>query len=252
MSRPLISAIIITKNEEKNIGRCLSSIYWVDEIVVIDSESSDNTVSIARNFTPNVFIHPWQGYGQQKNLALRKANGKWVLSIDSDEVVDERLKREIMAAITEFELYDGFYIPRKNFIGARFIRFGGWYPDYTLRLFKRNKGMFEIRHVHEAVRVDGKIGYLKNPLLHYTYRDLQDYIIRQDYYAHLACKEMYDKGKRVFTFELLFHPAYNFIKCYIFRRGFMDGYLGLMLAIYSSGYVFKKYAYLKDMKKRKG
>ncbi len=241
MTRPTISAIVITKNEEKNIVRCLSGISWVDEIIVVDSESADKTVEIARKFTPHVFTRPWEGYSLQKNFALEKAKGEWILSIDSDEVVEEKLKEEILKTISSSQPYHGFSIPRKNFVGKRWIRFGGWYPDYTLRLFKKGEGKFEKRHVHEAVTISGKKGYLKTPLLHYTYRDLQDYAQRQLHYARLAGREMQEKGKKAFLPGLFFHPIYNFIRCYFLCLGFLDGYLGLRLAILSSGYVFKKY-----------
>ena len=246
MTRPAISAIVITKDEEKNIARCLSSISWVDEIIVVDSESTDKTVELARKFTPHVFTKPWEGYSRQKNFALEKAKGEWILSIDSDEVVEEKLKEEILKTISCSQPYHGFSIPRKNFVGKRWIRFGGWYPDYTLRLFKKGEGRFEKRHVHEEVKISGEKGYLNTPLLHYTYRDLQDYVQRQLHYACLASREMQEKGKKAFLHGLFFHPIYNFIKCYFLRLGFLDGYLGLMLAIHSSGYVFRKYKLNRD------
>jgi len=241
MNKPTISAIIITKNEEANIERCLSSISWVDEIIVVDSESADRTVELAQKFTSHVFIQPWLGYSGQKNFAIDRANCKWVLSIDCDEVVEKKLKKEILETLSQSHSCDGFYIPRKNFVGNCWLRFGGWYPDYTLRLFKKGEGKFDPRHVHEAVTISGKKGYLKTPLLHYTYRDLQDYAERQLYYAGLASKEMREKGKKAFIFDLIFRPIFNFIKCYFLRLGFLDGYLGLMLAVHSSRYVFRKY-----------
>ena len=244
-NRSTISAIVITKNEEKNIERCLSGISWADEIIVVDSESTDKTVELAGKFTPNVFIHPWEGYSQQKNFALDKAACEWVLSVDSDEVVEENLKEEILKILSTPHSYTGFYIPRKNFVGRRWIRFGSWYPDYTLRLFKKGEGRFEKRHVHEAVMIFNKKGYLKTPLIHCTYRDLRDYAQRQLHYACLAGREMQEEGKKATLPGLFFHPIYNFIKCYLFRLGFLDGYLGLRLAISSSGYVFKKYMFLK-------
>lgn len=245
MDRPFISAIVITRDEEKNIERCLSSISWVDEIIVVDSESADRTASLARKFTPDVFIHPWEGYSQQKNFALGKTTGEWILSIDSDEVVDERLKEEILETLSRRQSYKGFYMSRKSFIGDKWIRFGGWYPDYTLRLFRRGEGRFGERLVHEAVKVNGKKGYLKNPILHYTYEDLHDYVERQVCYARFASEEMFKKGKKATIFDLIFRPAYNFFKSYILRLGFLEGALGLFLSVRSSIYVFMKYKYLR-------
>jgi glycosyltransferase involved in cell wall biosynthesis len=243
MNKPFISAIIITKNEGKNIERCLKSISWVDEIIVVDSQSTDKTAEIARKFTPQVFIHPWPGYSQQKNFALEKAKGEWVLSVDSDEVIEEKLKAEILAVLSSSPAYGGFYIPRKNFIGKRWIRFGGWYPDYTLRLFKREAGRFGKRMVHEEIIVTGNKGYLTIPILHYTYQSLQDYFQRQLQYARLAGEEMLAQGKKATIFDLIFRPAYSFFKSYLFRLGVLEGHLGLFLSILSSFYVFMKYAY---------
>ena len=240
----MISAIVITKNEEENIERCLTSLSWVDEIIVVDSESTDKTVVLAGNFTPHVFVHPWPGYSRQKNFALEKARGEWILSIDSDEVIEDKLKEEILETISRPHPYHGFYIPRKNFFGKRWIRFGGWYPDYTLRLFKRGEGRFEKRHVHEEIKVSGRKGYLDRPLLHYTYQDLTDYSQRQLYYARLAGQEMLERGKRATLFDITFRPIYNFFKSYLFRLGFLEGHLGLVLSVFSSVYVLMKYAYL--------
>ncbi len=241
MNKPSISAIVITKNEEKNIERCLLSLSWVDEIIVVDSESTDRTRELARKFTSHVFIHSWEGYSAQKKFALDKAGKEWVLSVDSDEIIGTKLKEEILKVLSLPHPYHGFYIPRKNFIGHRWVRFGGWYPDYTLRLFKRGEGKFERRLVHEEVKISGKKGYLTTPLIHHTYDNLQDYALRQIHYARLASQELDKKGKKVFIFDLIFRPVYNFIKCYILRLGFLDGDLGLALAIHSSKYVFNKY-----------
>jgi glycosyltransferase involved in cell wall biosynthesis len=243
MNRPSVSAIVITKNEEKNIERCLSGLSWADEIIVVDSESTDRTIELARKFTSHIFIRPWPGYSRQKNFAIDKASCEWVLSVDCDEIVEERLKQEILEILSGPRLYSGFYIPRKNFIGNRWVRFGGWYPDYTLRLFKKGESRFEKRYVHEAVAVIGKKGCLKTPLLHYTYQDLRDYAERQLRYARLAAKQMHENGKKASILDLIFRPFYHFIKCYFFRLGFLDGYLGLRLSVLSSNYVFKKYAY---------
>lgn len=244
MNKPAISAIVITRNEEENIERCLTSLSWADEIIVADSESTDRTAVLARNFTPHVFIHPWEGYSRQKNFALEKAGGEWVLSIDSDEVVEAKLRQEILKTLSEPHPYNGFYIPRKNFFGKRWIRLGGWYPDYTLRLFKRGQGRFEKRYVHEEVKASGRKGYLDTPLLHYTYRDFEDYTQRQFLYARLAGQEMAEGGKKASLFDLTFRPIYNFFKSYILRLGFLEGHLGLVLSVFSSVYVFMKYAYL--------
>lgn len=241
MNRPAISAVIITKDEEENIERCLSALNWLEEIIVIDSGSADKTVELAKKFTPRVFFRRWEGYGRQKNFAISLANSEWVLSIDSDEVVSRALKEEIIKTLSTSHTCSGFYIPRKNFIGSRFIRFGGWYPDYTLRLFKKGAGKFEDRLVHEKVSITGKAGYLKTPLLHYTYRGLKDYSARQVYYSRLAGEQILKENKKVSAISLIFRTFYNFFKSYILRLGFLDGCLGFHLSIHSSRYVFRKY-----------
>jgi glycosyltransferase involved in cell wall biosynthesis len=244
-----ISAIVITYNEEKNIRRCLESLSWADEIVLVDSYSEDNTKNIAKQFTDRIFDVKWEGFGRKKEFARNKASLEWVLCVDADEVVTSELKDEIKKTLQAQPFYDGFYIPRKsNFLG-KWIKHSGWYPDYGLRLFKRHKAKFDVSLVHEKLEVEGKIGYLKNHLLHYTDPDINHYLSKLNHYTSLSAEELYKKGKKATMGDLLFRPPTVFFKMFIWKMGFLDGVYGLILAFFSSFHVFTKYAKLWHLQK---
>lgn len=208
-----ISAIIITYNEEKNIRRCLSSLDWVDEIVVADSGSIDDTKKIASEFTSRIFDIKWEGFGKAKEYAKNKASHSWTLSVDADEVVTEDLKEEIHKIIKAENSLDGYYIPRKsNFLG-KWVKHGGWYPDYVLRLFKKDKATFNPSLVHERVEVNGEIGYLKNPLWHYTDPNFDRYLEKLNRYTSLAAEQLFKEGRRTKISDLIFRPSAAFLKC---------------------------------------
>ncbi len=237
----MISAILIIKNEIKNLPECLDSIKWCDEIVIVDCFSTDGSFEFAKDFGARVFLEDWKGYGAQKNSALLKAKGGWILSIDADERVSPPLKDEILEIIRQRSKYDGYYIPRKNYFRNRWIKHGGWYPDYTLRLFKKGKGVFDERLVHERILLKGDVGYLKSPLIHYTYRSVSDLVIRMEKYSRLSLAEM-EKTKRSKSFLAgLLHSIYTFIHMYFLRLGFLDGDDGLFLAFSYSYYTLLKY-----------
>jgi len=242
-----ISAIIITRNEERNIGDCLASIPFVDEVIVVDSGSSDRTEEISRR-DPRVrwFSEPWKGFGAQKNSALDKATGDWVLSIDADERVTPELAQEITALPLSGSAVDAYRIPRRSFFGKTWVRHGGWYPDYTIRLWRRGKGRFVDRSVHEVVRVEGKVGTLRGDLLHHTYMDTADFVERMNRYSTLGAAELRKKGARGTVLDLLFRPPFTFFRMYVLRCGFLDGSLGFRLAILYAMYTFLKYAKVKD------
>lgn len=242
-----ISVILITLNEEDNIKACLEGIKWADEIVVVDAFSSDKTPDICREYTNKFLQRDWDGYAGQKNFALKQARNEWILWVDADEVVTEDLKCEIQKAVQENNA-DGFFIPRKNYFLGKWMRHGGWHPDFALRLFKGKKAYFEEREVHEKVILDGKTSVLKHSLLHYTYKSLDDYVERQNRYASLAAKELYLKGihKGVSAAYLVFKFFGKFIETYIYKRGFLDGYYGLLTSVSASYFAFLKYAKLKE------
>lgn len=236
-----VSVVLVTKNEEVNIEDALRSVSDAQEIVVVDSFSTDQTVEICKKYTDNVFQHSWEGFARQKQKAVDYAAGPWVLILDADERVTPPLKAEILQSISDTD-NAGFYLPRKNFFLGRWIRNSGWWPDHTLRLFRKEMGRLQLREVHEKVVVNGKAGYLKNPLEHYTYRSISDYVERMERYSTLAAKEILKKSGRAGIYSLTVRPAATFLKMFVLRRGFLDGLHGFVLAMLYSCYTFLKYA----------
>lgn len=242
-----ISVIIITLNQESNIVPCLETVRWADDIVIVDSGSQDRTLELARDFTDRIFTIKWPGFGAAKNYALDQARGEWVFSLDTDERVPKALRDEILAAIKIRGRFTGYRVPRKNYFGNRWIKRLGWYPDHTLRLFRRDAGRFRERAVHEEVLVNGPVGLLQNALDHYSYASVSDYIARQDRYARLAAQEMLQEGRLPRAGELFWRPFGHFLKLYFLRLGFLEGRLGYTLALLFSLYTFLKYYYLREL-----
>ncbi|MEK6692593.1 MAG: glycosyltransferase family 2 protein [Nitrospirota bacterium] len=244
-----LSVAIITHNEEKDIRDCLESVKWADEIVVVDSFSNDKTVEICREYSDKVYQREWSGFSNQKNNAIDLTNNPWVLVVDADERVSEGLKKEIKEILNKDPEFNGYFIPRKSYFLRKWIRYSGWYPDYSVRLFRKDKGRFEQREVHESVKIDGKTGKLKNPLEHYTYSSLSEYIKRMDTYSTLAAREMVNDGKRTGIVSIISRSLFTFFRMYVLQQGFREGMHGLLLAIFYSYYTFVKYAKLWEMKR---
>ncbi|MFZ5979480.1 MAG: glycosyltransferase family 2 protein [Candidatus Zixiibacteriota bacterium] len=244
-----LSVVVITRNEEKNIRRCLEAVTWAEEIVLVDNESTDRTREIAAEFGARIFTVGWGGYGTAKRTGVEHAEGEWILSVDADEVVSEELAAEIKDAILAENDYCGYTIPRKtNFLG-RWINHCGWYPDRLLRLFKKNQGNFNTAMIHEKVELDGRVGSLRHDLLHYSYPDLESYFIKFNRYTTLGAEAANADGKRAGWFDILFKPPVSFFKHYVIKRGFLDGWEGLLISFLSSTAVLIKYAKLRAMKK---
>lgn len=235
-----ISAILIVKNEEKNIEVCLESVKWADEIIIVDAHSTDKTVDIARKFTNKIILQEWLGYSKQKNAALSYASNEWVLSIDADERVSDDLKAEIKKILDGISEVNGYYIPIKNYYFGKFLRYGGFYPDYHLRLFKKNKGIFESKviAVHEGLNVKGSIGHLKNPIIHIAYRNIKGYFEKFNKYTTMEAEGWFAHGRKPSGYTMVFKPFYSFIKRYILKAGFLDGIAGFLACIFSSFYIF--------------
>ncbi|MCL4502521.1 MAG: glycosyltransferase family 2 protein [Deltaproteobacteria bacterium] len=246
-----LSVIIIALNQETNIGPCLESVRFADEIVVVDTGSIDHTVELAKAAGARVVAAAWQGFAGTKNFALDQARGDWVFSLDTDERVSFALKDEILAVVAADGPVNGYRVPRKNYFGGRWVRHLGWYPDYTLRLWRRKQGRFRAREVHEEVEVQGMVGTLWTPLDHFSYRDLEEYAARQDRYARLAAREMFHQGRRPRPLEVWWRPFFTFLKLYFFKQGFLEGTLGLALAKAGSRYNFLKYHYLQELNRGK-
>lgn len=242
-----VSVVIATQNEEKNIREALQSIKGAAEIVIIDAFSTDKTVDICREYTDGIYQKEWQGYAKQKQIGIEHAKSKWVFILDSDERFTDSLWEEIGDIISNNEKYSGYYVPRKNFFLGKWIRYGGWWPDYTLRLFLKDKGIMQDRSVHEKVIVQGGAGCLRNHLEHYTYRTVSEFIKKMDIYSALSAKELKEKGTRPGAIKLVVHPMFTFFKMFFFRFGFMDGTHGLALAVLYSYYTFLKYLKLWEL-----
>ena len=236
-----ISATVITLNEEQNLEAALESLSWADEIIVVDSESSDRTVEIASQFTDRIFINPWPGYSAQKNFAAEKANHDWIFNLDADERVSPDLRKQIEDLKNAGDPQAAaFEVPRHTFYLGRWIRHSGWYPDFKLRLYNRTSAGWRGAYVHESVESEGSVERLTGPILHYTVRNASDHHLRLDRYTTLAAEEMAEQGKRVTTLSLLWSPVMAFIRAYVFRRGFLDGIPGLAIAFFAAHYVFLK------------
>lgn len=236
-----ISATVITFNEEANIAAALESLRWADEIIVVDSDSTDRTVEIARRFTGKVFVRPWPGYSAQKSFATEQASNDWVFNLDADERVSDKLAREIERLKASANISaSGFEIPRLTYYLGRWIKHSGWYPDYKLRLYNRNAGGWRGDYVHESVKVTGRVERLAGEILHYTVRNSSDHHLRIDLYTTLAARERFALGKRVSAISILLSPIAAFLRSYIFKRGFLDGTQGLAISFFAAHYVFLK------------
>lgn len=242
----MISSIVITYNEESNIGECLESLKWTDEIIVLDSNSSDRTVEIASGFKTKIIRTDNISYGEKKNLGIEYAAGDWLLWIDADERITEELKNEIIEITGKENSDTGAYlINRKSYFISKFMRYSGWYPDYTLRLFKRSAGVrFDDSRVHEKAVYSGKKEKLRSDILHYTDKDFEHYISKLNSYTTLSAEDMLRNGKKASIFDIIFRPAFAFFKMYFLKLGLLDGYMGLVLSSLSCIHVMVKYSKL--------
>jgi len=245
-----VSLVIITLNEEANIARCIQSVPWAADIIVVDSFSSDRTVSIAEGLGARVEKRAFKGYRDQKQYALSLATQPWVLSLDADEALSPALAKEIFEATNQSK-YDGYRISRCSFHLGRWIRHGGWYPDYQRRLFKKEKAQWQGGAVHEYLEITGKVGVLKNDIQHYVFRDLDDQIDTNNEFSTLGAKELFRLGKKPSLLKLVFKPIGKFIECYLWKRGFLDGPAGFIIALGAAQSLFLKYAKLWEMQKLK-
>ena len=243
-----LSVALITLNEEANLSRTLDSLMPLvsdgkGEIIVVDSGSTDRTVEIARSYGARTFVEPWKGFAAQKNSAMEKASGDWVLQLDADETLEPALAEEIDVAIQQNSAAIGFSIPRKNFFLGRWIKHGGFYPDPKLRLVRRGAGKFEEYGAHPTIKVNGPTGRLKHALIHNAYPTLRGYIDHMNSYSSSGAEVAVAKGHRGFNLiDIVLRPKLTFLYNYIFRLGFLDGREGFLLHFYHAIYVSWKYA----------
>jgi glycosyltransferase involved in cell wall biosynthesis len=245
VSRPRVSVALITRNEHHNIRDCLRSVAWADEIVVVDQASTDGTAEAARAAGAKVIAAPdWRGFGHQKNLAVDACTGDWILSLDADERIPAPLAQEIAAAVGTARV-DAFEIPRTSSFCGRFMKHGGWTDDHVLRLFKRGRGRFSPDRVHERLLVDGAVGRLTTPMLHFSVRTLDDALDKVNRYSTEGALMLAQRGARPSVLVALAHGFASFVRTYVLKLGFLDGSHGLMLAIANAEGSY--YRYVKAM-----
>ncbi|MBI1395518.1 MAG: glycosyltransferase [Betaproteobacteria bacterium] len=237
-----VSVVVITRNEEAAVGRCLESVAWADEIVVLDSGSSDRTTEIARALGARVQeSDDWPGFGPQKNRALALATGDWILSLDADEWVTEPLAREIRAAVANPGAHDAFELPRSSSFCGREMRHSGWWPDYIVRLFRRGRARFSDDLVHERVIVDGSVGRLTEPLRHESFVSLEQVVDKMNRYSTAGAEMRLSRGKRGSVGGAVVHGVWAFLRTYVLRAGFLDGREGFVLAVANAEGTYYRY-----------
>jgi len=237
-----LTVVTITLNEEANIRDCLASARWANEIIVVDSGSTDRTVEYARAFTDHVDRAPWEGYGAARNFALQHATSDWIFWLDADERVTPELAVEIQEMLRkDDERIVGYSVARRAYFLGRWIKHCGWYPSRVTRLFRRGKGKFSENRVHEQLELQGDVGILRNDLLHFTDPSLQHYFAKFNKYTSLAAEDLRESGRSFGFHDVLLRPPFTFFKMYVLKRGFLDGMQGFILCVLSSLYVFTKY-----------
>ncbi len=237
-----VSIYVLTSNNRRTIERCLKSLQWAQELVVVDSFSADGTYELCQQYTDKVYRQEWKGHRDQYQYAASLTTKDWIMFVDADEEIPPELAEEIRMELSGMPMaFDGFFVYRRTHYLGRWIRYGGWYPDGEIRLYRRDKGLWE-GGLHAKVVVKGNVGTLKNQYLHYTYQDISDQIRTIDKYSQIAAADMVQKGKKFSLFRLLFHPPFRFIKEYLFKSGFRDGLPGLIIVVSTTYYVFIKYA----------
>jgi len=239
-----IAAVIITKDEERNIGACLESVQWADERIVVDAESRDRTVELARRQATQVHVRPWPGYGPQKNFGMEQARAEWILIVDADERITPALREEIQAVLKAgppAEL-SGFEIPRRNFFYGRWIRGGGIYPDHQLRLFRKSAGRYDDTRLHENLRLTGRIERLRQPMDHHSMPTIQAHVRKMAWYTTLGAQEKLKNRSSVTALEIAGHHLGTIFKTYVLRGGYQDGVHGVIVALFAGMHTFVKYA----------
>jgi glycosyltransferase involved in cell wall biosynthesis len=244
---PKLSVTVITRDEAANLAAALDSVAWADEIVVVDSESTDDTVAVARRYTNRIIVRSWPGYVAQKNHAAAAASHDWILSLDADERVSPELAAEIQGLMQREPEAAGFRVPRVTFHLGRWIRTTDWYPDHQLRLYDRRRAAWQGHHVHESVKAEGTVADLRHELRHFAYRDLSHHVQTMDRYTTLAARQMREDGRRAGWIDLALHPPAAFLRNYVLRGGYRDGLPGLIISLLNATYVALKFAKLWEL-----
>jgi len=245
---PPVSATVITRNEARNIARAIRSLARADEVIVVDSESTDETVNIARSLGATVITHPFEGFAAQKNFATAQARHDWILSLDADEELSPAAQQAVEQWKASTPVASGYRFARRAHYLGRWIGHSGWYPDYKLRLFDRRRGQWQGAYVHESVVVEGHVETLSGEILHYTCDSLEEHRLRIEFYTDLAAREMFDQGKRISAFGRWLAPSWIFLETYLLRGGILDGREGFLIARMAARYVNRKFEKLERLR----
>lgn len=246
-----LSVVVIGYNDEPNIRACLESVRWADEIIFVDSFSTDATAKIAAEFTDKIFQHKFEGFGKLRNDAIAHASHDWIFSLDTDERATPEIAAEIRALLERGPESPAYFVPRKNFFLGRWIRHCGWYPDYRQpQLFDRRRFRYRADVVHEGFDADGPVGHLHEHVIQIPFRDIKQFLGKMDRYSELMARRLAEKGRRFHVHQLVTHPAFTFVKMYMLRRGFLDGLPGFILSGLYAYYTFIKYVRLWELSQR--
>lgn len=243
MDKIFLSVVVLTKNEELRIAKCLDSVQWADELIIVDDESTDKTVEVARRFTDKILFRKMDIEGRHRNWAYGQAKNEWVLSLDSDEIVTPELRDQISRVLAVNPQEAGFTIPRKNFIGDYWVRFGGWYPSPQLRLFRKNKFRYEEVQVHPRAFLDGVCGHLRADILHYSYKNFEDFWAKLNRQTTWEAQKWFAQGKPMTLGKFIWRAYDRFMRTYFGRGGYKDGFIGFVVA-FNAG-LYQIFSYLK-------
>lgn len=247
---PELVVVILTKDEERNIEACIESVAWADQVVVFDCFSTDRTVELARKRGATVMFHEWSNYAAQRDAALAMVEGDWIFFVDADERATEAVAQEVRQVIKRDDVA-GWWVPRRNYIWGKWIKHAGWFPDYQLRLLRRGRARYDpTRPVHELVLLDGPEAYLENPLIHYNYRTVGQFLQKQDRYADYEANILLQQGVRPSLHKYISRPLHEFWRRYVTLEGYKDGAHGLLLSLLLAYYTFQVYVRLRRLWKR--
>jgi len=242
-----VSVVVLTKNEENRIAQCLNSVKWAEEIILVDDESIDKTVEIAKRYTDKVFIKKMDIEGRHRNWAYAQAKNNWVLSLDADEIATPELKEEIEMVLSKGPLENGFTIPRRNYIGDYWVRHSGWYPSPQLKLFRKDKFRYEEVSVHPRAIMDDPCGHLKSDIIHYSYKNLEDFLTKLNNQTTREAQKWFHQNKPMRFGIFIWRTVDRFMRTYIGRKGYKDGFIGFAIAFYAGLYQFISYLKYREL-----
>lgn len=244
-----LSVVVLTRNEESRIRKCLESVAWADEIIVVDDESTDKTREIVRNFTDKILVRHMDVEGRHRNWAYAQARNQWVLSLDADELVTPGLRAEIADTVARQPEENGFTIPRRNYIGDYWVRHGGWYPSAQLKLFKKDKFRYEEVAVHPRAFMDEPCGHLKGDILHYSYRDIEDFLNKLNNQTTREAQKWFEQAKPMRFWRFMRRTVDRFFRAYIGKKAYKDGFIGFVVAYFAALYQFVSYLKYKELER---